>query len=61
VPGVESLEGGVTLIRAKFKTLPLKQGSVANELRRRVLTEFEKREIALAGTPPFPPPTLPNP
>jgi small-conductance mechanosensitive channel len=55
--GVESIEGGTTLIRAKFKTLPLKQGSVANELRRRVLTAFEKRGIPLAGPPPTPPPT----
>jgi moderate conductance mechanosensitive channel len=61
VLGVESLEGGTTLIRAKFKTRPLKQGSVANELRRRVLTAFEKRGIPLAGAPPLPPPTLPYP
>jgi small conductance mechanosensitive channel len=55
--GVESIEGGTTLIRAKFKTLPLKQGSVANELRRRVLAAFEKRGIPLAGPPPTPPTT----
>ena len=50
--GVESIEGGTTLIRAKFKTLPLKQGLVANELRRRVLTAFEKRGITLASAMP---------
>lgn len=60
-PSVESLDGGTTLIRAKFKTLPLKQGLVANELRRRMLAEFEKREITLAGAPPVPPFPPPNP
>lgn len=60
--GVESIDGGTTLIRAKFKTLPLKQGSVANELRRRVLATFEKRDITLAGAPLVPPQSLnPNP
>jgi len=62
VLGVESLEGGVTLIRAKFKTLPLKQGVVANELRRRVLTSFEERRIMLASAAVPPPQSLiPNP
>jgi len=56
VLGVESLEGGVTLIRAKFKTLPLRQGVVANELRLRVLTSFEERRITLASAAVPPPP-----
>jgi len=55
VLGVESLDGGTTLIRAKFKTLPLKQGAVANELRRRVLALFEERGIPLGVA--VPPPT----
>jgi len=45
VPGVESLADGVATIRVKFKTVPLNQGPVANELRRRVLTAFVTRGI----------------
>jgi small conductance mechanosensitive channel len=43
--GVESLEGGVATIRVKFKTLPLSQGKVANELRKRVMGAFVGRGI----------------
>jgi moderate conductance mechanosensitive channel len=43
--GVESLEGGTATIRAKFKTLPLTQGKVANELRRRLMATFVGRGI----------------
>jgi small-conductance mechanosensitive channel len=43
--GVESLKGGVATIRVKFKTLPLNQGAVANELRRRLMTMFVGRGI----------------
>ena len=57
IVGVESLEGGNALIRAKVKTLPLKQGAVGNELRRRVLASFAERGIKLAGTLPPPQPT----
>jgi moderate conductance mechanosensitive channel len=35
--GVDSLAGGVALVRVRFKTLPLNQGRVANEARRRLL------------------------
>jgi hypothetical protein len=35
--GVDSLAGGVALIRVRFKTLPLNQGKVANEARQRLL------------------------
>ena len=45
VAGVESLDGGVATIRAKFKTLPLNQGRVANELRRRLMGTFVGRGI----------------
>jgi small-conductance mechanosensitive channel len=45
ISGVESLEGGVATIRAKFKTLPLNQGRVANELRRRLVGAFVGRGI----------------
>lgn len=40
--GVISIDGGHTTITTRFKTLPLNQGRVANELRRRLL-------LALAG------------
>jgi small conductance mechanosensitive channel len=45
VLGVESLADGMTTIRAKFKTAPLNQGPVANELRRRLLGAFVSRGI----------------
>ena len=40
VVGVESLSRGFATVRTKFKTLPLHQGQVSNELRRRLLTTF---------------------
>ena len=43
--GVESLADGAATIRVKFKTLPLTQGRVANELRRRLLVAFVGRGI----------------
>jgi hypothetical protein len=45
IVGVESLKDGVATIRVKFKTLPLNQGGVANELRRRLMTTFVGRGI----------------
>jgi moderate conductance mechanosensitive channel len=43
--GVESLEGGTATIRMRFKTRPLTQGKVANELRRRLVATFVGRGI----------------
>ena len=43
--GIESLADGAVTIRAKFKTPPLNQGKVANELRRRLLGAFAARGI----------------
>ena len=43
--GVESLADGAVTIRTKFKTPPLNQGKVANELRRRLLGVFAARSI----------------
>jgi small conductance mechanosensitive channel len=45
IVGVESLADGAATIRVKFKTLPLNQGRVANELRRRLLATFVGRGI----------------
>jgi hypothetical protein len=45
IVGVESIDGGFATIRVKFKTLPLNQGKVANELRRRILVTFVGRGI----------------
>jgi len=45
ISGVESLEGGLATIRARFKTLPLNQGRVAGELRRRLMVTFVGRGI----------------
>jgi len=45
VLGVESLADGAATLRMKFKTLPLNQGRVANELRRRVMAAFVKRGV----------------
>jgi small-conductance mechanosensitive channel len=45
VPGVESIADGVSTIRVRFKTQPLNQNKVANELRRRLVTTFVARGI----------------
>jgi len=45
IVGVESLADGFATVRAKFKTMPLNQGKVANELRRRLMTTFVGRGI----------------
>jgi small conductance mechanosensitive channel len=45
VLGVESLADGYAVVRAKFKTEPLNQGKVANELRRRLMSTFATRGI----------------
>ena len=45
IPGVESIDGGAITVRVKFKTLPLNQGKVANELRRRIVSAFVARGI----------------
>ena len=49
IVGVESLAGGVATIRVKFKTQPLNQGKVANELRRRLMGAFVGRGIKPYG------------
>ena len=43
--GIESLADGAATVRVKFKTQPLNQGRVANELRRRLMTSFVGRGI----------------
>ncbi len=45
VAGVESLEGGLARVRIKFRTPPLNQGAVGNELRRRLMTTLVARGI----------------
>jgi small conductance mechanosensitive channel len=45
VLGVESLNDGAATVRVKFKTRPLSQGKVANELRRRLMSAFVGRGI----------------
>jgi hypothetical protein len=39
------LNDGAVTVRARFKTLPLNQGRVASELRRRLVTTFVARRI----------------
>jgi len=46
VIGVESIADGFATIRVRFKTQPLNQGKVANELRRRLMTTFAGRGIS---------------
>jgi moderate conductance mechanosensitive channel len=53
IVGVESIADGFALVRAKFKTQPLNQGMVANELRRRLVTM-----LAARGITPYTPPAL---
>jgi len=43
--GVESLADGAATVRVRFKTQPLNQGKIANELRRRLMTAFVGRGI----------------
>ena len=47
--GIESLADGAATLRIKFKTLPLNQGRVANELRRRLMGAFVGRGIRPYG------------
>ena len=49
VLGVESIGESDATIRMKFKTLPLNQGRVANELRKRVMGAFVGRGIKPYG------------
>ncbi len=49
VLGIESLADGAATLRVKFKTLPLNQGRVANELRRRLMSTFVARGIRPYG------------
>jgi len=46
VIGVESIADGFALVRAKFKTEPLNQGAVGNELRRRLMTRLAARGVS---------------
>jgi moderate conductance mechanosensitive channel len=43
--GVTSLDDGAATVKVRLKTLPLNQGKVANELRRRIVTTFVGRGI----------------
>ena len=45
VPGVESIADGFSVVKVRFKTQPLNQNKVANELRRRLVTTFVARGI----------------
>jgi moderate conductance mechanosensitive channel len=45
IVGIESLADGQATMRIRFKTMPLTQGKVANELRRRLMTTFVGRGI----------------
>ncbi len=45
IVGVESIADGMATVRTKFRTQPLNQGKIANELRRRLLTTFAGRGI----------------
>jgi moderate conductance mechanosensitive channel len=49
VVGIESLADGAATLRVKFKTMPLNQGRVANELRRRLMSTFVGRGIKPYG------------
>jgi moderate conductance mechanosensitive channel len=45
IVGVDSIDGGLVTMKVKFKTLPLNQGKVGNELRRRIVPAFVGRGI----------------
>jgi len=50
VLGVESIDEGRATVRVRFKTLPLNQGRISNELRRRIVTLFAARGIRPYGS-----------
>ncbi|HEX7797898.1 MAG TPA: hypothetical protein VF456_26230, partial [Vicinamibacterales bacterium] len=52
IVGVESIADGFALVRTKFKTEPLNQGAVANELRRRLMTRLNARGVSPYVPPP---------
>jgi small conductance mechanosensitive channel len=45
VLGVEAIDGGAATLRVRFKVLPLNQGKVANELRKRLVGALVARGI----------------
>jgi hypothetical protein len=45
IVGVDSLGDSSASVKVKFKTLPLNQGKVASELRRRLMKTFVARRI----------------
>jgi small conductance mechanosensitive channel len=47
VLGIDSFEGGYLVVKARIKTVPLKQWLVGRELRRRIAREFKQRGIHL--------------
>jgi small-conductance mechanosensitive channel len=49
VVGVESMTDRFVVVRMRFKTRPLKQGPVGNELRRRIMVAFAARKIRPFG------------
>ena len=49
--GIESIDNGTATVRSRYKALPLNQGRVANELRRRILAA-----LVAQGVRPFAPP-----
>lgn len=51
VLGVEAIADGFATIRSRFKTQPLNQGRIANELRRRLMMTFAARGIRPYGRP----------
>lgn len=59
IVGVESIADGFALVRAKFKTEPLNQGAVANELRRRLMTRLAARGVSPYVPPPAAVPSRP--
>jgi moderate conductance mechanosensitive channel len=59
VVGVESIADGFALVRAKFKTQPLNQGAVANELRRRLMGMLAARGVVPYVPPPAVTPARP--
>jgi moderate conductance mechanosensitive channel len=50
VAGVDAFEANQVTLRARIKTVPLKQWDVGRELRRRIYQLFRERDISM----PFP-------
>jgi len=49
--GIDAFEATQLVLKARIKTVPLKQWTVGRELRKRIARIFREREIRMPGIP----------